>query len=135
MSIPGRMVFMRCNNDHHGVALVGGAEGEMKNIELHHMAFQVETIDEVIKARDYLKAHDVRIMFEGRRRAGCQVAVEFLDPDGHFLEIFWGLDQLGPDETARSPEEWCEALTLEGALDNAPPGQDTTLADPTLRRG
>ena len=74
-------------------------------------------------------------MFEGRRRAGCQVAVEFLDPDGHFLEIFWGLDQLGPDETARSPEEWCEALTLEGALDNAPPGQDTTLADPTLRRG
>ena len=132
--MPG-MVFMRCNNDHHGVALVGGATGEMKNIELHHMAFQVETIDEVLKARDYLKAQGVRIMFEGRRRAGCQVAVEFLDPDGHFLEIFWGLDQVGPDETARPPEEWREALTLEDALDNAPPGQDTTLADPTLRKG
>ena len=133
--MPGRMVFMRCNNDHHGVALVGGAKDEMKNIELHHMAFQVETIDEVLKARDYLRAQGVRIMFEGRRRAGCQVAVEFLDLDGHFLEIFWGLDQVGPDEAARPPEEWCEALTLEDALDNAPPGQDTTLADPTLRKG
>ncbi len=132
--IPGGMVFMRCNNDHHGVALVGGKKGPSENDELHHMAFEVDSLDEVIRARNYLKANGVTVQFEGRRRAGAQIAVEFLDPDGHWLEIYWGLDQVGPHETARPPEEWVEALTLGDALDNAPVGQDTTLSDPDLRK-
>lgn len=133
--MPGQMVFMRCNNDHHGVALVGGAPHESKNVEMHHMAFEVDSLDEVLKARKHLNAHGVDVQFEGRRRAGAQIAVEFLDPDGHWLEIYWGLDQVGPDERARAAEEWVEALTLEDALENAPVGQDTTLADPSLRDG
>ncbi len=131
--IDGKMIFMRCNNDHHGVALVGGAPHESKNIELHHMAFEVSSLDEVLRAREHLEKHSVRILFEGRRRAGVQIAVEFLDPDGHWLEIFWGLDQVGPHDQARPPEEWVEEFSLEGAIDNAPVGQDTTLKDPSLR--
>ena len=131
--MPGRMVFMRCNRDHHGVALVGGAPSNSSNLELHHMAFEVSTIDEVLKAREHLIKNNVQIQFEGRRRAGAQVAVEFLDQDGHWLEIFWGLDQVGPHDQARPPEEWVEEFSLEGAIDNAPVGQDTTLKDPSLR--
>ncbi len=130
--MPGRMVFMRCNNDHHGVALVGQGKKKAENVELHHMAFEVDTIDEVLKARDHLKKHNVQIDFEGRRRAGVQVAVEFRDPDNHSLEIFWGLDQLGPHENARPPEEWVEVFSIEDAVENAPVGQDTTLHDPSL---
>ena len=132
--IDGKMVFMRCNNDHHGVALVGGAEKPAKNIELHHMAFEVDSLDEVLKAREHLNKHNIKILFEGRRRAGVQVAVEFLDPDGHWLEIFWGLDQVGPEDMARPPEEWVEEFSLEDAIVNAPPGQDTKLADPSLKK-
>lgn len=132
--VPGRMVFMRCANDHHGVALVGGAKGPANSNELNHMAFEVATLDEVFRARDHLEAEGVKITYAGRRRAGCQVAVEFLDPDNHVLEIYWGIDQVGSDGHIRPPEEWCEEMTLEGAVDNAPPGQDTTLADPSLRR-
>ena len=132
--MPGRMVFMRCNSDHHGVALVGGATHKSKNIELHHMAFEVSTIDEVLRAREHLKIHNVKIQFEGRRRAGAQVAVEFLDPDGHWLEIFWGLDQISPKEKARPATEWVEVFSLEGAIDCAPPGQDTTLKDQAIRK-
>ncbi len=132
--IAGGMVFMRCNDDHHGVALVGGKEGRAENDELHHMAFEVSTLDEVIRARNHLRANGVTVQFEGRRRAGAQIAVEFLDPDGHWLEIYWGLDQVGPHEASRPPEEWVEALTLDDALDNAPVGQDTTLSDPALRK-
>ena len=62
------------------------------------------------------------------------MALEFLDPDNHVLEIYWGIDQIGTNETARPASEWCEELTLEGAIDNAPLGQDTTLTDPSLRR-
>ena len=130
----GKMVFMRCNPDHHGIALVGNAFGESERVELHHVAFEVATIDEVFRVRDHLRAHDVKIAFEGRRRAGCQIAVEFRDPDGHWLEIYWGLDLVGTDGTSRPPEQWREAFSLEEAVDTPPIGQDTTLHDPSLRR-
>jgi len=130
--MPGRMVFLRMNTDHHGVALVGQGGGGSENIELHHMAFEVGTIDEVLRARDHLRAHDVPIDFEGRRRAGVQVAVEFRDPDNHRLEIYWGLDQVGSGGHIRPPEEWREAFSLEEAVENAPPGQDTTVQDTSL---
>tara|TARA_R110000868_G_scaffold17851_1_gene77917 strand:+ start:16158 stop:16763 length:606 start_codon:yes stop_codon:yes gene_type:complete len=132
--VPGRMVFMRCANDHHGVALVGGAKGPANSNELNHMAFEVSSLDEVLRARDHLEKHNVRISYQGRRRAGSQVAVEFFDPDNHMLEIYWGIDQIGSDGHIRPAGEWREEMTLEGAIDNAPPGQDTTLRDPTLRR-
>ena len=132
--IPGGMVFMRCNADHHGVALVGGAEAAADSVEMHHMAFEVATLDEVVRARAHLRRHQVPIEFDGRRRAGAQVAVEFRDPDNHMLEIYWCIDQIGSDGRTRPPEDWREALTIEDAIDNPPPGQDTTLHDPTLRK-
>ena len=129
--VPGGMVFMRCNADHHGVALVGSMKEQSPNIELNHFAFEVGTLDEVLRARDHLKKHKVPIDFEGRRRAGCQIAVEFRDPDGHRLEIYWGLDQVGSDGTVRPPEEWKWVHTLEDAIRDPVRGQDTTC-DPAL---
>jgi catechol 2,3-dioxygenase len=128
----GGMVFLRVNTDHHCLALVGGAEAPASHRDLHHLAFEVATLDEVVRARDHLRKHGVKIAFEGRRRAGCQVAVEFRDPDGHMLEIYWGLDQVGSDGRARPPEEWREEMSLEQAIANPPPGQDTTVHDASL---
>jgi catechol 2,3-dioxygenase len=132
--VKGRMVFMRFNDDHHGLGLVGQGGEISKQRELHHLAFEVPTIDEVFRARDYLTKNGVTVDFHGRRRAGSQVSVEFRDPDGHALEIFWGLDKVDWDGKARPPEEWVPKHTLEEAVDHAPPGQDTTLADPSLRQ-
>ena len=98
------------------------------------MAFEVSTLDEVFHAREHLRAHGVKIIFEGRRRAGCQVAVEFLDPDNHILEIYWGIDQVEGNSYGRPPEEWREEMTLEDAVDNPPVGQDTTLKGISLRK-
>ena len=56
---PGGMVFMRCNTDHHGVALVGGALSAAQNRELHHLAFEVSTLGEALfnlKQLKFLKA-------------------------------------------------------------------------------
>ena len=130
--VPGGMVFMRMNADHHGVALVGSREDQPAARELHHMAFEVGTLDEVLRARDHLRNHGVPIDFEGRRRAGCQIAVEFLDPDGHHLEIYWGLDQVGSDGYVRPPTEWRQFFTIEEAIANPPRGQDTTVHDASL---
>ena len=120
--VPGGMVFLRCNPDHHGVALVGGAS-KLDRSSLNHFAFEVGTIDEVFRARAWLRQQGVPIHFEGRRRAGCQLAVEFKDPDGNNLEIYWGLDQLGTNGVARPASEWRQASTLEDAVANPVAGQ------------
>ena len=115
--VPGGMVFLRCNTDHHGVALVGGAS-KLERSTLNHFAFEVGTPDEVFRARGWLQKHGVPIVFEGRRRAGCQLAVEFRDPDGNNLEIYWGLDQVGTGGYVRPASEWRPARTLEDAVAN-----------------
>ena len=130
--VPGGMVFMRFNTDHHGVALVGSAKKESARSEMHHMAFEVASLDEVFLARTRLREAGVAIEYEGRRRAGCQVAVEFLDPDGHHLEIYWGLDLVGHGGYVRPPSEWTQTKTLEDAVARFPVGQDTSLRDPSL---
>jgi len=128
--VPGGMVFMRFNEDHHGVALVGSMTAPSPNVELNHMAFEVATLDEVVRARNHLRKHGVRIDFEGRRRAGVQIAVEFRDPDGHRLEIYWGLDRVKEDGYIRPASEWKLARSLKQAVDDPVRGQDTRLNDP-----
>jgi catechol 2,3-dioxygenase len=125
--MPGGMVFLRCNTDHHCLALVGAADGEAQNKELHHFAFEVPTLPEVVRARDRLRAHGVKIDFEGRRRAGCQIAVEFRDPDNHSVEIYWGVDQVGSDGRVRPSEQWHGVRSLDEAIAHPVPGQDTHL--------
>ena len=124
---PGGFAFLRCNTDHHCLALVGAGPGQSKHIELHHIAFEVGTLEEVIRARDRLRAQNVPLSFEGRRRAGCQISVEFHDPDNHSVEIYWGLDQVGTDGHVRPASEWKGVRTLEEAIANPVPGQDTHI--------
>src|SRR5476651_1574741 len=58
--MPGGLVFLRCNSDHHCLALVG--EGDVaKAKKLHHLAFELATLDEVFRARDHLKANGAAI--------------------------------------------------------------------------
>ena len=128
----GGMVFMRFNEDHHGIALVGSMSGQSPNVELNHLAFEVDSLDEVLLARNHLKKHGVVIDFEGRRRAGVQIAVEFRDPDGHRLEIYWGLDRVKADGYIRPPSEWKLARSLQQAIADPVAGQDTSLKDPSL---
>jgi catechol 2,3-dioxygenase-like lactoylglutathione lyase family enzyme len=130
--VPGGMVFMRFNPDHHGVALIGTLKDKSKSGELNHLAFEVGTLDEVLRARDHLKRHGVEPHFEGRRRAGCQIAVEFRDPDGHQLEIYWGIDQVGSEGQSRPSSEWKWAHSIGEAIADPVRGQDTTLFDPKL---
>jgi catechol 2,3-dioxygenase len=130
--MPGGAVFMRCNKDHHGIALFKASERNPAGAGLHHMAFEVASLDDVVRARAHLREHDVQIDFDGRRRAGVQIAVEFRDPDGHRLEIYWGIDQIAPGEKARPAHEWKGALSLEAAIADPVLGQDTTLRDPSL---
>jgi catechol 2,3-dioxygenase len=126
--VPGGMVFLRLNPDHHGVALVGGGT-RSERTSLNHFAFEVGSLDEVFRARAWLREHHVSIHFEGRRRAGCQIAIEFQDPDGNNLEIYWNIDQVGTEGAVRPASEWRPAKTLEEAVANPVKGQTLPRRD------
>jgi catechol 2,3-dioxygenase-like lactoylglutathione lyase family enzyme len=129
---PGGMVFLRCNPDHHGIALVGSLKEPAANTDLNHIAFEVASLDDVVRAYEHLRRNGARIDFAGRRRAGCQIAVEFRDPDNHRLEIYWGIDRIGSNGLVRPPSEWKGSRSLADAIADPVRGQDTTLRDPSL---
>jgi catechol 2,3-dioxygenase-like lactoylglutathione lyase family enzyme len=121
---PGGSAFLRCHTDHHSIALVGNGAAPSQHKELHHIAFEVASVEEVFVVRERLREQGATITFEERRRAGCQIAVEFLDPDGHCLEIYWGLDQIGTSGYVRPASEWKGVRTLEAAVANPVVGQE-----------
>ena len=133
--MPGGAAFLRCNPDHHGIALFKATADNPAGAGLHHIAFEVGSLDDVVRARAHLRQHGVPIDFDGRRRAGVQIAVEFRDPDNHRLEIYWGIDQIAPGEAARPAEQWKGAASLEAAIADPVKGQDTRLLDPGLLAG
>jgi hypothetical protein len=56
--------------------------------------------------------------------------VEFTDPDGNNLEVYWNIDQIGTTGDVRPASEWRQALTLEDAVANPVKGQETMLGSP-----
>src|SRR6266699_3732528 len=43
--VPGGMVFLRCNPDHHGIALVGSMTEQAANLDLNHLAVEFRDPD------------------------------------------------------------------------------------------
>ena len=119
------MTFLRSGTDHHAIGLVqSDAPGRVPKgtiLQTHHWAYEVDNLDMLFKARDFLRAHNVPIVYEGRRGPGCNIGVEFEDPDGYVIEIYVDMDQVGPDGRLRPVEQFRRALTLEDAVANPVP--------------
>jgi catechol 2,3-dioxygenase-like lactoylglutathione lyase family enzyme len=114
------MVFLHSAGDHHSIALVPskktGRPSADAGLRFHHLAMEVESVDQLFAARDFLEARGIPIDFEGRRGPGGNVGVEFMDPDGYTFEIYADMDQIGPDGKTRPPEQFDRVKSLEDAV-------------------
>ena len=114
-------VFLTAVGDHHTVALFpsDGATAEKPAegaVRLHHFAMQVGSLEELFEIRSYLRDRGVPIVWEGRRRMGGHTSVEFLDPDGYHLELFYDMDQIPAG--GRSRPASAGYPSLEASRDN-----------------
>ena len=120
------MVFLRNASDHHTIALVPAETPREVRSEgqpgFHHCALEVESVSELFEIRDFLRAHEVPIVYEGRRGPGGNPGIEFKDPDGFNIELYASMDQIGADGKSRPAEQWRRAKTLEEAVTNPLPG-------------
>jgi lactoylglutathione lyase len=75
---------------------------------LHHLSFQVDTLDEVHSIRDVLAARHVEFHHDGvlaHREGGDSGGIFFTDPDGIRLEVFTanGLAERGVASAGAAP--------------------------------
>jgi catechol 2,3-dioxygenase len=119
------MVFFRCSADHHGIGLKpsqhGGRPNRAAGLQVEHLAFEVDSLEMLLQARAYLQANGIPIMFEGRKGAGSNTSINFLDPDGYEFEIYYGVDQIGDDGRVRPAEQHSRAKSLDEAIANPVP--------------
>jgi catechol 2,3-dioxygenase-like lactoylglutathione lyase family enzyme len=114
------MVFFRCGADHHAIGLKPAKNKTRRDLnaglQVEHLAMEVDSTDVLLKARDYLKANGIPIVFEGRKGAGCNYAINFLDPDGYEFEIYCGMDQIDGTGRLRPKEQFIRANNLDDAI-------------------
>jgi catechol-2,3-dioxygenase len=79
------------SGNHHDLGLFGigtGAGPKRRGIGLYHLAWQVDTIDELAAARDALRSAEA---FTGESSHGATKSLYGADPDGNEFEIMWML--------------------------------------------
>jgi catechol 2,3-dioxygenase-like lactoylglutathione lyase family enzyme len=121
---PEGAVFLTSVGDHHTVGLFPSkgkdAPTTVKDsVRLHHFAMEVESLDALFEARAFLQERGVPIVFEGRHRMGGHTSIEFLDPDGFQLELYWDMDKTRPDGKSRPIGSGVKSL--EASRDNPKP--------------
>ena len=119
------MVFLRCGSDHHAIGLKPSKHprrpAASEGLKIEHLAFEVGSIDVLVKARAYFKANNIPIVFEGRKGAGCNESINFLDPDGYEFEIYCNMDQVDATGRLRPKSQFRPAPTLDDAIANPVP--------------
>ena len=116
------MVFFRCASDHHGIGLKPMKKGKTPardmagSLQVEHLAFEVENIEVLKQAKAWFKENGIPVVFEGRKGAGCNISINFLDPDGFEFEIYCDMDQIGPDGRLRPESLFKPKNPLEEAI-------------------
>jgi catechol 2,3-dioxygenase-like lactoylglutathione lyase family enzyme len=91
--VGGVMWFLRCNPQHHSMAIA-----RAPHTALNHVSFELRGIDEYMRGTGRLMRAEVpKIWGPGRHRAGDNTFTYFHDPNGNTMEYTTELEQLDED--------------------------------------
>ncbi len=117
--------FFRFGSDHHSIVISKGNADRRApaedSLRAGHLAFEVENTDVLLAVRAYLKENGIPIVFEGRKGAGCNTSLHFMDPDGYEFELYCNLDQIDETGRKRPAEQFHRVQSLEDAIANPLP--------------
>jgi catechol 2,3-dioxygenase len=102
--------FIRCSATHHVMSLFqlkdgllpeDAPDGSSIGIGLHHIAFELGSPAELLAK--YREVRDAGVAIVNCRKGGPGNQPRFYirDPDGHLLEFYWGIDEIGWDGLPR----------------------------------
>ncbi len=95
-----QMVFLRCNSDHHSIAF-----NRAPHASLNHVAYELPTMDQVMRGIGNLARHGVnRLWGPGRHGPGDNVFCYFQDAAGYVCE--YTSEVMSIDEATHQPQVW-----------------------------
>lgn len=98
------MDFVRCCSDHHSVAFARG-----NGPSLHHMAYEMQNIDGLMRGSGRLKKSGFEIIWGvGRHTAGNNVFSYFVEPNGFVTEYTTEVDQIDDSYVPHDGKYWDE---------------------------
>lgn len=110
--------FMRCNTDHHGIAIFSSAD-----LGMHHHAWQAGNIMDLARLGDRLARRGARLAWGPvRHGAGDNIAVYYVEPNGAVIEYYCDMETIrDKDRPARTfdPEDLYWINQWDGMV---PPG-------------
>lgn len=96
------MSFLRCNSDHHSIAIVGGHKST-----LHHVAFEMPDLDSVMRGSARLRDAGYPIEWGiGRHGPGANVFAYFMAPEGFVIEYTAEVEQVDDSYRTGGPDDW-----------------------------
>lgn len=99
--------FTSHGTDHHALAcidamLVAGQDPLYEaGVTLNQLSFQVGTLEEVVRGHAYFEQLGLTVWRVGRDAPGSNWAVYAQDPDGHNVELYYGMEQIGWDRRSK----------------------------------
>jgi catechol-2,3-dioxygenase len=121
-------VWLRCNSDHHVISVFGlrdapdaPSTARAARPGLHHLAFEMESYEDLLRAARYVREHDVPLQGMRTGGPGDQLRLYIWDPEDNIVELYWAMDKVGWDGTTRPfppvTNVDLEALDIEEWLD------------------
>jgi catechol 2,3-dioxygenase-like lactoylglutathione lyase family enzyme len=96
-----RAFFLTNGNDHHALVIAHSSarafddEPGPEDVTLNQITWQVGSLRETVDAAEYFRGHSITVRRQGRDMPGSNWHTYFQDPDGHMVELYYGMEQIG----------------------------------------
>jgi catechol 2,3-dioxygenase-like lactoylglutathione lyase family enzyme len=122
-----RCLFLRCNTEHHSLALFPLPLRDVLGLSSHSkcasFGLQVANYRQLRDAVKFLRDHGVKVAeaIPPELHPGIDYAAQVFDPDGHCIQLYHAMEQIGWDGKPRSKEsrrprllsQWPEVLEAD----------------------
>jgi catechol 2,3-dioxygenase-like lactoylglutathione lyase family enzyme len=123
-----RCLFLRCNTEHHSLALFPIALRQVLGFSAHtksaSLGLQLANFRQLNDAVRFLKERGIRVRDDipTELHPGIDYAAHVIDPDGHMIQLYCAMEQIGWDgkpkpKALRRPlklSDWPESLDGDG---------------------
>jgi len=105
-----RAAFLRANTEHHSIALfpleVRDVLGVSDHTTLLTFGVQLGSYEQLRAAKDFLEERGVKLIDLPKEiHPGVDYVVHALDPDGHVIQLYYYMEQVGWDGSVRSHQQ------------------------------
>ena len=96
----GKGGFFHYNTDHHSFVLfpreaLEAIRGGPAGVDINQITWQTGSLAEVVNGVEFFRERGVRVNRSGRDMPGSNWHTYISDPDGHTVELYYGMEQIG----------------------------------------